>query len=305
MKSKFFWLSSGLIITTVLLSGCQHKGQDISKSESTPANIVATVNGKQISYTEYEAYKSTREQQMPDVQLSHKVLIEELVDMELLKQAAIRAGIEKRPEIQAKIEQNTDNLLIQALLREKFGHPQYSDSKLRAIYLKLAAKSSGTEYKARHILVKTKAEAEKIIEQLNKGANFSALAKKESTAPSAPQGGELGWFTPDTMVPSFTAAVEKLKKGQFTKTPVHTRFGWHVILLQDTRKLNAPTFKEVKPRIESLLTQQAIEKYVGELRSKAKISIESSQIPMPTTSVNPSKVTPDTIKEKTGQTPTT
>lgn len=305
MNSKIFWLGNGLLITTILLSGCQHKSQEIAKPKGTSANVVATVNGTQITYAEYEAYKTKREQEMPNVRLSPKVLVEELVDMELLKQAAIQAGIEKRSEIKAKIEQNTANVLIQALLREKFGHAQYSDAKLKETYQKLVAKSGGTEYKARHILVKTKAEAEKIIAQLNKGANFATLAKKESTAPSAPQGGELGWFTPDTMVPPFTAAVEKLKKGQYTKTPVHTRFGWHVILLQNTRQVNAPTFKEVKPRLESLLTQRAIEAYVSKLRTNAKVSTKTLPIPKKTPPVHPSNMNPPAIKETTGQTPTT
>ena len=306
MKSKLLWLGSSLAITAILLTGCQHnKGQDITSTTGKQTQIVATVNGKQITLAEYEAYKADRAQEMPNVKLSRKALIDELVDMELLKQAAIQAGIAKRPEIQAKIAQNTANILIQALLREKFGHPQYSDAVLRKTYEEVVAKSEGTEYKARHILVKTKAEAEKIIAQLNKGANFAALAKKDSTAPSAPQGGELGWFTADTMVPSFTAAVEKLKKGEYTKTPVHTRFGWHVILLQDTRKLNPPTFDEVKPRIESILTQQAIEKYVSDLRSKAKVRTNIGQVPTSATQSKPMTVNPPAIKETTGEVPTT
>lgn len=305
MKSKILWLGSSLAITTLLLTGCQHKSRVAQPSTSKHSAVVATVNGKTITLSDYEAYKATRIQEMPNVTLSPKALIAELVDMQLLKQAAIQAGIDKMPLIQARIEQSRANILIQSLLQEKFGHTHYSDAALKKTYEKIVAKSSGTEYKARHILVKTKAEAEQIIHQLNKGANFAALAKKDSTAPSAPQGGELGWFTADTMVPSFTAAVEKLKKGEYTKEPVHTRFGWHVILLQDTRALNPPSFADIKPRIETLLTQQAIQKYVGELRTKAKITTSVAPIPAGTTLAKPANVNPPVIKETTGQTPTT
>lgn len=310
MTSRFAWLGASLAITAALLSGCQSKSttdsSSTSQQTSTPqANIVATVNGKPITLAEYENYKDGRAQQMPNVKLSRKALLEELVDMELLKQAAVKEGVGKGPKIEAKINESTANILIQALLRKKFGHPNYSDAELKKTYDQVVAKSGGTEYKASHILVKTKAEAEKIIEQLNKGANFAALAKKDSIAPSAPQGGELGWFTADTMVPPFTAAVEKLKKGEYTKTPVHTRFGWHVILLQDTRKLNPPSFESVKPRIEALLTQQAIQKYVSDLRAKAKIATHADQIPAAATGIPKlPPLNPPAIKETKGETPT-
>lgn len=307
MKRPILWLGASIALSAALLAGCQsQKSENPTHASTAPSSdVVATVNGQPITLAQYDNYKSGRALQMPNVKLSRKALVEELVDMELLKQAAVSAGIDKRPQVQAKVEENTANILIQALLREKFGHPNYSDAELKKTYEQVVAQSSGTEYKASHILVKTEAEAEKIIQQLNKGANFAALAKKDSIAPSAPQGGELGWFTADTMVPPFTAAVEKLKKGEYTKTPVHTRFGWHVILLQDTRKLNPPPFDQVKSRIENLLTQQAIQKYVGDLRAKAKVTTDLGNIPTASTATaKPPTVNPPAIKETTGETRT-
>ncbi|APZ42395.1 hypothetical protein BW247_04225 [Acidihalobacter ferrooxydans] len=272
------YASLALVLSLGLLGGCQTK-TDSSKSStpSTPAAsspTVATVNGKAITQADLNAYRTVRAAQLPNVKLSEKALLQELVDMRLLEQAAIAAGINKQPSIHAKIEQQRANTLIEALLQQKFGAKKYSDAELKQEYDQLTAQSGQEEYKAAHILVKTKAEAEKIIADLNKGANFATLAKKYSTAPSASKGGELGWFTAQTMVPPFAAAVEKLKKGEYTKTPVHTRFGWHVILLQNTRKVTPPPFAQVKSRIQTLLTQQAIEKYVQSLQSKAKITID-------------------------------
>ena len=308
MMSKIIRLGSIFVFASIfLLTGC-HSGSKSSPSSSTnqsattqSGTVVATVNGKPITLAEYNYYKTTREEQTPNVKLGHKALLAEIVDTELLKQAALKAGMDKQPKIQARIQQDTDNILIQALLQKKFGHMKFSNAKLKKAYQKVAANmAKGKQYKARHILVKTKAKAEKIIQQLNKGANFSKLAKKDSIAPSASNGGELGWFTADTMVPHFAAAIQKLKKGQYTKQPVHTRFGWHVILLQNTRQAKPPTFKQIKPKLKSVLTQQALQKYVNHLRKKAAIKTHLDRISAKSKNLNP-----PTIKETTGQKPTT
>lgn len=276
MNKRLASSSFAILLGLGLLAGCQSQTTPAKSSATTTSSspTVATVNGHPISQAQLDAYRKQRAGQMPNVKLSNKALVEELVDMRLLENAAIKDGIANQPDISAKLAQNRANILIEALLHQKFGSQKFSEAKLKQVYDELVANASQREYKARHILVKTQAEAQKIIEQLNKGANFSELAKKDSIAPSAPKGGELGWFTAKTMVPAFSKAVEKLKKGEYTKTPVHTRFGWHVILLQNTRKMNPPPFDQVKPRIQALLTQQAIQKYVKDLRAKAKVKID-------------------------------
>lgn len=279
MNTRFARPGIVLMLGLGLLAGCQAQTTGTTAKNSTSAAApssptVATVNGQPITQAELDVYRNTRAGQMPNVTLSNKALVQELIDMHLLEQAAVKQGLANKPQIQAQLGQDRANILIQALLREKFGSKKYPEAELRKQYHQMVAQASGREYKARHILVKTEAKAKKIITQLNQGANFAELAKKDSIAPSAPKGGELGWFTAQTMVTPFAKAVEKLKKGQYTKTPVHTRFGWHIILLQDTRKLTPPPFDQVKSRIESLLTQQAIQQYVQKLRSHAKIKVE-------------------------------
>ena len=131
------------------------------------------------------------------------------------------------------------------------------------------------EYKARHILTTTETEAQAVIAQLNKGANFATLAKEKSIDTSSAQnGGELGWFSPDQMVKPFADAVEKLKKGSYTQTPVHTQYGWHVILLQDVRAVQPPPFDEVKDQVRGIMQNRIIGEYIDGLRKKAKIQIE-------------------------------
>ena len=275
MKIRFARPSLALLLGLGLLAGCQAQTDTAKSAASASASpAIATVNGQAITQADLDAYRQMRAGQMPNVDLSSKALVEELVDMRLLEQAAVKAGVADKPQVKAEVEQSRANILIQALLRDKFGSQKYSDAELKKQYDQLVAQASQREYKASHILVKTEAEAKKVIEQLNKGANFAELAKKDSIAPSAPKGGELGWFTAQTMVAPFSQAVEQLKKGEYTKTPVHTRFGWHVILLQDTRKMNPPPFDQVKSRIQAMLTQQAIQKYVQDLRDKAKVKLE-------------------------------
>src|SRR5262249_34479166 len=124
---------------------------------------------------------------------------------------------------------------------------------------------------ARHILVATEAFADKLVEQLDKGANFADLAKRESMDSSKDNGGDLGWFTPDHMVKPVPDAVGALKAGEYTKKPVQTQYGWHVIRLEETRDLAAPTFDSVRQRLEQLVQTKKFKGYTDELMKGAKI----------------------------------
>ncbi|NIP72215.1 MAG: hypothetical protein GWO16_03910 [Gammaproteobacteria bacterium] len=130
-----------------------------------------------------------------------------------------------------------------------------------------------TEYKARHILVDEQAQALALIERLEQGADFAELAREASTGPSGRQGGDLGWFTRRQMVPAFGEAVAGLEPGAFTREPVETRFGWHVILLEDTREAPAPGFGEVKEGVREALEKRALRDYVETLHAEADIEI--------------------------------
>src|SRR6185437_5838990 len=139
------------------------------------------------------------------------------------------------------------------------------------------------EVKARHILLPTEAAAKEVIAQLDKGADFAALAKEKSTDPSKETGGELGYFTRDDgMVPEFADAAFKLKKGEYTKTPVHTQFGWHVIEVEDRREVKPPSFEESKPQLKEEAARAAVGSKLKELRGKAKIetfALDGSPLP--------------------------
>jgi peptidyl-prolyl cis-trans isomerase C len=150
-----------------------------------------------------------------------------------------------------------------------------SDESLKAEYERIKSTITGTEYKARHILVEKEAEAGDIIARLKKDPGaFAKLAAEKSKDPgSKANGGDLGWFDPRGMVPEFGAAVSKLEKGKITETPVKTQFGYHVIQLEDSRPVAAPPFDEVKPEIAQQLGQQNLKKQLDDLKAKAKIEM--------------------------------
>jgi peptidyl-prolyl cis-trans isomerase C len=149
---------------------------------------------------------------------------------------------------------------------------QISDDQLKQEYDKLKANLGKSEYNVSHILVETEDEAKAIIAQLGKKGKFDKIAKaKSKDAGSAERGGSLGWAVPSNFVPPFANAMLSLKKGTYTKEPVKSQFGWHIIKLDDVRDLKVPSFEELKPQIQQRLQQQSIQEYIADLRSKAKI----------------------------------
>ena len=166
--------------------------------------------------------------------------------------------------------------MIQTLLSKSPAAKPVTDKELKEVYDKEIGNADPTEYKARHILVKDKdeAKAKELIKQLNDGANFEEIAKKESTGPSGKNGGDLGWFSSAQMVPAFSQATAKLIKGTHSQVPVKTRFGYHIIKLEDSRKRELPKFADVKDQIRPAIQNKRLQAYVVKLRSKAKIEIK-------------------------------
>jgi peptidyl-prolyl cis-trans isomerase C len=162
-------------------------------------------------------------------------------------------------------------VLQQAALETKV--PKPSEQELRAAYGQAIADAPKADYHTKHILSQTKTEAEKIIQRLDKGEKFEDLAKKESTDTSSKDsGGDLGWLQPNTMEPTYVSAVATLKAGSYTKEPVLTSFGWHVIALVETRAAPPPpTFESVRPRLEQALMGNKLRAYQDNLLRTAKI----------------------------------
>jgi peptidyl-prolyl cis-trans isomerase C len=254
----------------LLATGCAKQGADADKGTG---GDVAVVNGVHISRNTFDYYvqgvsgkpatEATPEQKAQ--------LLENLIRGELVAADAEKTGIAKQPETQAVLQLARLNVLQQAASQAYLKDRKATEDDLKKEYDTQVAALAKTEYHARHILVATELFAQKLIQQLDKGAKFEDLAKKESMDPSKDNGGDLGWFTPDRMVPPFSAAVLSLTKGSYTTTPVQTQYGWHVIRLEDTRDLPPPAFDGVKDRLVQIVDAKKFKTYTDELAKNAKI----------------------------------
>jgi len=249
-----------------------------SKTGNTPAagDVAATVNGAPISKSVVDQIAGQRSAMgQPDSPETRKAIINQLAMQMLVSQEAIKKNLDKTPEVIDQINLTRQSILANAFVSDYTKNNPVTDDMLKAEYEKVKPQMSGTEYKARHILVDKEAQAKDIIAKLKKNPKlFDSLAKQYSKDPgSKGKGGELGWFDPRGMVPEFGAAVAKLQKGKFTLEPVKTQFGYHVILLEDIRANEAPAYEQVKPQLAKQLQEQNINKLVDDLMAKAKIEI--------------------------------
>lgn len=232
--------------------------------------VAATVNGTPIKQAVIDTFMQQRAAQgMPDTPEVRKAVLEELISREVVRQAAVKEGIDKRPDVQMQMDLARQNILLNAYVQDYVKKHPITDDMIKAEYDKIRAQIGDKQYHARHILVADKKEAEAVIAQLAKGAKFEKLAQQKSKDSSAQNGGDLGWNVPNAYVKPFADALVSLKKGEYTKTPVQSQFGWHVIKLEDVK--DAPKLEEIKPQLVQRLQQQQLQQMAAELRAKAKI----------------------------------
>lgn len=243
------------------------------------AQNIAVVNGKAVPKARVDnlLQQAARAGQKvgPEVQAQAK---DQVVLREIFTQEAERQGIAASADYRAQMELARQGILIRELFDNfKKQHP-VSDAEAKAEYDKFKAQLTGTEYRARHILVADEAEAKALIEQIKAGASFEELAKKHSKDPgSGAQGGDLDFAKADAYVPEFGQALTQLKKGEVTAVPVKTQFGWHIIKLEDTREAEFPAFDDVKAQIVQRLEQVKLAQYQEQLRNAAKTDYKFAQ----------------------------
>ncbi|MBA2409426.1 MAG: peptidylprolyl isomerase [Gammaproteobacteria bacterium] len=266
-------LTSTLLLGAMLLAGCDQNNSEPA-APAQAAEVVATVNGSDVTRSDLDAYLQGMQAAQPGVVAEPETALNDLVKLKLIEQAAEQQGIDKRPAVQAELGWQRTNLLVNTMMQERMSDMSFSTKELKAEYKKQLAQLSSREYKARHILTATEEEAQAAIKKLDGGADFATVSKQESTDPSAPQGGDLGWFAPEAMVPPFAQAITRMEKGTYTKQPVQTQFGWHVIMLEDTRELEPPTYAEVEERLSGILSDRALQDYIKSLREEAEVNIK-------------------------------
>jgi peptidyl-prolyl cis-trans isomerase C len=262
-----------LIMTTAALTALQFS------TASMAADAVATVNGKPIkqSWVDYIMKDAQARGQKPSDGMK-AAIVNELVGSELAYQEAQKMGIDKQPDYIANEELARRKLLVNAFLADFMKKNPVSEADKKEAYEQYKKELGDKEYNARHILVKTEAEANEIIAQIKKGTDFAKIAKEKSLDPgSKEKGGDLGWFSPAGMVKPFSDAVVNLKKGDVATEPVQTQFGWHVIKLIDSRATQVPAYDKVKDGLERTLQQRKLEKMMLGLKDKAKIEVTGAK----------------------------
>jgi peptidyl-prolyl cis-trans isomerase C len=247
--------------------------------------VVARVDGAELHKSDVEAARESLPSQVKQMPLEriYPMLLNQLVGGMLLTEAAQKAKLGDDPEVTKRMAALKESVMQQVYV-DRVVDAATTDDKLRQRYEKeIKSQKPKEEVKARHILLPTEAAAKEVIAELDKGADFSTLAKQKSTDSSKETGGELGFFSRDDgMVPEFVDAAFKLKKGEYTKTPVHTQFGWHVIQVEDRREAAPPSFEDSKPQLKEEAAREAIGSTLRELRGKAKIetfALDGSPLP--------------------------
>lgn len=264
-------LSALILLAFAPFAQAQSPAPTAPMSTADAAKPLAVVNGKAIPALYGEVFKKLTPGQPDSPQFDAQVR-ESLINMELLSRAAVDKGLDKEPRLAAMMDIRRMDLLVGAYLEDYIKAHPVSDAEVQAMYDKAKAGPLEPEYRARHILVKTEAEAKKIIADLGKKAKFEDLAKKLSKDPgSAKNGGLLDWSDRRAFVPEFSEALAGLKKGETTQTPVKTQFGYHVIRLEDTRQPTLPPLDAVRGEIVKQLQQQRVRDAISAARAGAKI----------------------------------
>jgi peptidyl-prolyl cis-trans isomerase C len=294
MKKK---LVSLLVVGTALIAGCDQGTTPSTTSSTAPASTtpaapttpattaapvavvdkadaVAVVNGQYIAKSTLADLEKEIAVRGQGQTFPKEKLIEELVQRQLLIQDALQKKLDQSTEVLTQLESARNTLLTQADLQNYLKTNPVTDADLKAEYDSKVGGANATEYKASHILVKTEDEAKKLIAELDKGGKFADLANKNSLdAKESQNGGDLGWFAAGQMVEPFSEAVAKLEKGKYSKTPVKTQFGYHIILREDSRAQTPPPFDAVKEQLKPILERKKVQTMVENLRKQAKVEI--------------------------------
>ncbi len=234
------------------------------------AETVLTVNGIDIDSSVIDVYIESRTQK-PANQLTQQErdsLITEISEVYLLTSQPGVEDLMSDSRVQAQLEVQKRGLMAQVVVTDFMTRNQATDDEILSEYTKQIELAPSLDFKARHILVESQSVAIDIVSQLDDGADFIELAKSSSTGPSGPNGGDLNWFSPNQMVKEFSDAVAELENGSYTKTPVQTQFGWHIILREDSRASEPPTLDSVREMIKQRIEQDKLQNYLAELRGQ-------------------------------------
>ncbi|MEE9334942.1 MAG: peptidylprolyl isomerase [Granulosicoccaceae bacterium] len=239
-------------------------------AEKLPDGVAAMVNGRPVSELSVKNVMTqiAGQGETPD----RKQILTELINLEVLTQAAEALGLNEKAEVAAALHLQYTQSMSNAFLSEVGQDIEVSNEELRAEYERQAANVTADEYNASHILLESEADAAAVINELASGGDFAQLAIERSTGPTGQNGGNLGWFQANSMVAEFSAALAPMKKTETSKKPVKTEFGWHVIQLNNTRSAATPDFESVKAGMKNVIVRNRLAEKLGALIEEAEIT---------------------------------
>jgi len=281
MKHSPLLLPLATLAALAALAACQPKTAATNPTDNSPP--VAKVNGTPISRNLYEFYikRATGKTSTDLSPQERSQALDNLIRGQVVADQAVKQGLDKGDDVPYVLELQRLGVLEQAVAENYLKDKKPTDQELRTEYETQLTTMPKSEYHVRHILVATEPFAEKIIQRLEKGEKFEDLASKESMDPSKSKGGDLGWITPQRL-PEFAAPLATLEPGEYTRKPVQTQYGWHIIQLVETRELTPPPFDQVKNQLGQSVEAKKFHNYTDELMTNAKIEKSLEQPPAAT-----------------------
>lgn len=268
------------LAVALALQGCAESDTPAAPEAADPLGTesVAVVDSRPVPLSLLEEFSlaATQTEASALTAEQREQLVDQLVTLRILANAAEDGGLHMRRDVAAELELQRLQLLARTLTEGHRDENRPTEAELRAAYEENLPRYLATQHKARHILVESREAAESIIDDLDAGADFAELAMEHSTGPTGPRGGDLGWFSADSMVPPFAEAVRSAEVGVHMPVPVETQFGWHVILVEDVREQQAPGLEAVREELVTLVERRKLDEYVRGLREGAEVETSAT-----------------------------
>ena len=272
MKNARLFMALAMVVTAC---ACSPNSAGTSSADLGSARV-AVVNGKPIPESVLRIYVRATERQDFDAlsAADRERVLNDVIGLELLAQQAEKDGLTASRTLAAQIELQRLQAVARAMAAEYLKDNPPTDAEIQALYEENLPRLSGEQYKLRHILVETKAEADKVIAQLNQGSAFVALARERADGPTGPNDGDLGWLTADSLPPSFAEAIQTMAVGSYSPAPVQTDAGYHVILLEEKQRQEPPKLEDLRADLSSAAERKRLDDYIKTLREGATVTIE-------------------------------
>ena len=264
---------TALLLLMLTLGACARNETSAGGDGALGPGKVATVNDRPIAESVLRVYAIANRKNLDDLNAEERgKLLDDLVGLEVLRQEADKTDVASSRTVAAQLELQRSQLLARAMITSYLEKNPATEAEIQQLYEENLPRLSGQQYKARHILLETKEEADQVIEALRGGKDFVALASEHADGPTGANS-DLGWFSEDSMVAPVVAAVKTMKVGSYSETPVQSEYGFHVLLLEDSRKQEPPPLDSVRDQLVTAVERKHIEEYIKSLRDAATVSL--------------------------------